>query len=48
MPEETPTRTPVPTRAPEVDPERERRTDPERLCPDQKRTLTRTISPFLP
>ena len=48
MPEERPTQTPIPTIAPETDPGRERRTDPSKLCPDQKLTITRTISPSLP
>jgi hypothetical protein len=48
MPEESPTRTPIPTRTPEVEPERERRTDPAKLCPAQKVTITRTVAPFLP
>ena len=48
MPEERPTRTPVPTRAPTEQPERERRADPERVCPAQKTKLTRTIAPYLP
>ena len=48
MPEQAPIRTPVetPQRTPET--ERERRADPERLCPNQKETLTRTIGPILP
>ena len=46
--EEAPTQIPTqaPTRTP--DPERERRTDPSRLCPAQKVTITRTIAPMLP
>jgi hypothetical protein len=48
MPEESPTRTPLPTRTLQIDPERERRTDPAKLCPDQKVTITRTIAPLLP
>ena len=49
MPEEpAPTRTPVETPAKTPDPERERRTDPAKLCPAQKTTITRTIAPFLP
>lgn len=47
MPEE-PVRTPIEAPATTPDPERERRADPERLCPDQKETLTRTIGPLLP
>jgi hypothetical protein len=45
-----PEQTPIPTKAPErtVDPEREHPVDPEKLCPAQKTTITRTISPFLP
>lgn len=48
MPQEAPVRTPIPTETPTVDPERERRMDPERLCPEQKERLTRTTEPLLP
>jgi hypothetical protein len=48
MPEEQPTRTPVETPMTTPDPERERRTDPERLCPAQKEEITRRIGPLLP
>jgi hypothetical protein len=48
MPEERPAVTPVPTKTPNSDPERERRTDPAKLCPDQKVKITRTVAPFLP
>lgn len=41
-----PVQTPVET--PSVDPERERRADPAKLCPEQKERLTRTVAPFLP
>lgn len=47
MPNE-PALTPIqtPTVTPSVEPEWQ--ADPERLCPNQKETLTRTIAPFLP
>lgn len=48
MPDGSPARTPIPVETPTVSPERERRADPEKLCPAQKETLTRTISPYLP
>ena len=48
MPEERPTTTPIPTQTPFVDPDRERRTDPERLCPAQKTEITRRVAPHLP
>ena len=43
-----PIRTPIPTQAPSTDPDRERRTDPERLCPAQKTEITRRVAPHLP
>lgn len=48
MPEERPATTPIPTQTPSVDPDRERSTDPAKLCPAQKETLTREIEPLLP
>ena len=43
-----PIRTPIPTQAPDASPDRERRTDPERLCPNQKTEITRRVAPLLP
>ena len=48
MPEQRPTTTPIPTLTPTVEPEREYPADPEKLCPAQKETLTRTTAPYLP
>ena len=45
---EEPTRAPVEAPTTSPDPDRERRVDPERLCPDQKDKVTRTIGPLLP
>lgn len=48
MPQHAPTIAPTRTTSPEVEPSRPYRVDPERLCPEQKTRITRTISPHLP
>ena len=47
-PDGSPMRTPIPTEAPSISPEREYEADPARLCPEQKERLTREIGPKLP
>lgn len=48
MPDPNRTQDPSKTETPAESPERYRRADPERLCPNQKTTITRTVFPFLP
>lgn len=49
MPDETaPTQIPTKTPTREPDPERERRIDPARICPEQRERLVREIAPLLP
>lgn len=47
-PATAPTFAPTKTEDPEVDPERYRRADPERLCPEQKERTIKRIAPHLP
>lgn len=48
-PNQAPTRTPTRTK-PETspNPQRERRIDPARICPDQKDKIVRRVAPHLP